>query len=62
MTRVGVLIKYPDATTTILKGLSELRTASIALTLTTIRGVMVRQLQLLVPQIFLEPSKDGTLF
>ena len=57
-----MLIKYPNATTTILKGLSELCTASIALTLTTIRGVMVGQLQHLVPQIFLEPSKDGTLF
>ena len=42
--------------------LSELRTASITLTLTTIRGVMVGQLQHLVPQIFLEPSKDSTLF
>lgn len=62
MTHVGVLIKYPNATTTILKGLSELHTASIALTLTTIWGVMVGQLQHLVPQIFLEPSKDGTLF
>ena len=57
-----MLIKYPDTTTTILKSLSDLCTASVPLTLTTIRGIMVRQLQHLVPQIFLEPSKDSTLF
>lgn len=46
----------------ILKYLHGLRDASIALTLNTIRGLLIAHLEYCVPQIFREPSNDGTLF
>src|ERR1700689_2931400 len=46
----------------ILTYLEGLRTASIPLTLTTIRGLMIGQLQHLAPEIFEERSPDGTQF
>ena len=77
-TRVGVLvcrtnlllsplrlvkkIKYPEATAEVLGYIRSLREASITLTLNTVRGLMIAHLQHHVPQIFKEPSPDGTLF
>jgi hypothetical protein len=46
----------------VLKYISGLREASITLTLNTVRGLMIAHLQHRVPQIFKEPSPDGTLF
>ncbi|KAF8196183.1 hypothetical protein BJ912DRAFT_1056612 [Pholiota molesta] len=61
-TRIGILIKYPEVTTIILKSLRDLRVASVALTLTTIRGIIIGHLQHHVPEIFTTPAKDGTFF
>jgi hypothetical protein len=46
----------------ILKTLQDLRTAAVALTLTTIRGIVIGHLQHSAPEIFTTPSKDGTFF
>jgi hypothetical protein len=46
----------------ILKTLHDLRDAGVALTLTTIRGIIIGHLQHSAPQIFTTPSKDGTFF
>ncbi|RDB20753.1 hypothetical protein Hypma_012086, partial [Hypsizygus marmoreus] len=61
-TRVGVLVKYPEVTTEILKFLQGLRDASVALTLNTIRGLLIAHLEHRTPQIFKDPSPDGSLF
>lgn len=61
-TRIGVLIKYPEATTQAIKVLISLRDCAVPLTLTTIRGILIAQLQFLAPQVFTNPSPDGTLF
>lgn len=61
-TRVGILVKYPDATEKIIKTLTDLRNCHIALTLTTVRGLMIAQLKFSAPLIFKTPSADGTLF
>ena len=45
-----------------LKFLGSLREASITLTLNNVRGLMIAHLQHRAPQIFKEPSPDGTLF
>jgi hypothetical protein len=55
-------VKYPVASKTILTHLEGLRAASVPLTLTTICGLMIGQLQHLAPQIFEEWSPDGTQF
>jgi hypothetical protein len=55
-------VKYPVASKTILTHLEGLRAASVPLTLTTICGLMIGQLQHLTPQIFEEWSPDGTQF
>jgi hypothetical protein len=55
-------VKYPIASKTILTHLEGLRAASVPLTLTTIRGLMIGQLQHLAPEIFEEQSPDGTQF
>jgi hypothetical protein len=61
-TWVGVLVKYPEATEKIIKMLTNLHDCNIALTLTTIRGLMIAQLEFSAPLIFKTPSSDGTLF
>jgi len=61
-THVGVLIKYPTATENIIKTLTDLRNCSIPLTLITIHGIMIGQLEFSAPLIFKQPSQDGTLF
>ena len=55
-------MKYPAASKIILTHLQGLRAASVPLTLTTIRGLMIGQLQHLAPEIFEERSPDGTQF
>jgi lipoate synthase len=61
-TRVGVLVGYPEVTEQILRSLEQLWETSVPLTLITIRGIMIAQLQHSTPQIFKVPSPDGTLF
>jgi hypothetical protein len=61
-TRIGVLLKYPEVTEMIIQTLTDLRNCSIALTLITIRGLMIAQLEFSAPLIFKTPSPDGTLF
>jgi hypothetical protein len=55
-------VKYPEATAEVLKYISDLREASVTLTLNTVRGIIIAHLQHSAPQIFKEPSPDGTLF
>ncbi|KAF5384182.1 hypothetical protein D9615_003148 [Tricholomella constricta] len=61
-TRVGILMKYPVQATEILELLQGLRDSSVAITLTTIRGLMVGHLEHSAPEIFTTASKDGTFF
>lgn len=77
-TRVGVLVRksssqsgqlthhwqidYPDTTKTILEHLHGLRNSQVALTLTTIRSIIIARLQHSSPKIFTTPSPDGTTF
>ncbi|KAF8235624.1 hypothetical protein L208DRAFT_1256148, partial [Tricholoma matsutake] len=62
MTWVGVLVGYPEVTEQIPRSLEQLRETSVPLTLITIHGIMIAQLQHSTPQIFKVPSPDGTLF
>lgn len=55
-------VKYPEATAEVLKYISGLREASVTLTLNTVRGIIIAHLQNSAPEIFKEPSPDGTLF
>jgi hypothetical protein len=55
-------VKYPEATAEVLKYISDLCEASVTLTLNTVRGIIIAHLQHSAPQIFKEPSPDGTLF
>ncbi|KAF5381325.1 hypothetical protein D9615_008430 [Tricholomella constricta] len=55
-------MKYPVQATEILELLQGLRDSSVAITLTTIRGLMVGHLEHSAPEIFTTPSKDGTFF
>ena len=61
-TQVGVLVGYPEVTEQILRSLEQLQETSVPLTLITIHGIMITQLQHSTPQIFKVPSPDGTLF
>ncbi|KAF8223365.1 hypothetical protein L208DRAFT_1317127, partial [Tricholoma matsutake] len=61
-TRVGDLVGYPEVTEQILRSLEQLQETSVPLTLITICGIMITQLQHSTPQIFKVPSPDGTLF
>jgi hypothetical protein len=55
-------VKYPVASKIILTHLKGLHAASVPLTLTTIRGLMICQLQHLAPEIFEDWAPDGTQF
>ncbi|PPR03038.1 hypothetical protein CVT26_004573 [Gymnopilus dilepis] len=66
-TRVGALtndiqVPYPEVSEEFLRSIEQLREAHVALTCTTIRGLLIAHLQHHIPQIFTTPSPDGTLF
>lgn len=53
---------YKHVTEPFLKYLQGLRAASVPLTCTTIRGLLIAHLEFFIPEIFTTPSRDGTLF
>lgn len=61
-TRIGVLIKCPEATTSTIKTLSNLRACGVPLTLTSIQGILIGKLRFMALEIFTTLSPDRTLF
>ncbi|KAF8988989.1 hypothetical protein BDQ17DRAFT_1434762 [Cyathus striatus] len=61
-TRVGILVDCPETTKMILTYLQGLQQAYVPLTLSTIHGIMIGQLEYFEPQIFKTPSSDSSLF
>ncbi|KAF7371817.1 DDE-1 domain-containing protein [Mycena venus] len=61
-TRAGILTSYPDLCKKICRHLERLRAVGIALTLTTIRAVMVASIKRDQPHIFERVAIDGSQF
>ncbi|KAF7371545.1 DDE superfamily endonuclease [Mycena venus] len=63
LTRTGILQPYPDIRKRINDHLTSLREAGVALTLLTIRGIMVAHIQHGAPHLFERPlGSDGSTF
>ncbi|KAF7366573.1 DDE superfamily endonuclease [Mycena sanguinolenta] len=62
ITRCGVLHPYPETRKKINDHLTSLRTAGVALTLLTIRGIMVSHIEHDAPEVFERTMGDGSNF
>ncbi len=61
-TRTHILANYPELVTAIHSQLTKLRVAGIALTVRTVRGLIVAQIEHAAPELFLKKAKDGSVF